>query len=120
MNISSEAWLLLLLLSAGTFLIRLSFLPLAERWNGKGRLLTLLRPIPAAAMAALAVPGLLFPHGSSSAQHADVIAQTLAGISWEGVLPGIIALCVALRTRNTLLTIGCGLLIFWGQTMLLG
>ena len=108
MSLLQRAWLVILLGGLATFSIRASFLLVARRltslpsWAGEA-----LRMIPAAALAALALPALLRP---------EVAFQPLG----PRALAGALALLVAWRTRSVLLTIVVGLVAVAGLEWLLG
>jgi branched-subunit amino acid transport protein len=95
----SDAWLTILLASAGTFVLRASFLAFA------GRLVDLpplaqrvLRQIPPAVLAALVVPALLRPEGA-----VDL---------WQPrLLAGVVAALVSWRTRNVGATLVVGMAV---------
>ena len=101
-------WLVMLIAGLLTFATRLSFILLLDRirvpdWFRGG-----LRFVPAAVLSAIIVPELTNPNGSLF-------------ISWRNpqLLAGAVAILVAWRTRNIVLTIVAGLaalLIF--QTLL--
>ena len=102
------AWVVIVCAGLLTFAARGSFLLVA------GRLETLpesarqvLRMIPAAALAALVAPAILRDEGT----------LVLFG---PRVLSGVVALVVAFRFRNILLTITVGLVAMVGFTALLG
>jgi branched-subunit amino acid transport protein len=102
------AWIVMAVVGAGTYLIRASFLAVAdrvaqipERWR------TPLQLIPPAVLAALVAPALLRPEGE----------LTLLG---PRVFAGLIALGVAVWTRSILATILVGLAAAFGLELLLG
>ncbi len=97
----STPWLLLIVLSLGTYCYRFAFMPFTRQTQENGLFFRILRPIPAAVLAALMTPGLLIPGGA----HGQ--------FSLQGLLPALIALAVAWRFGNTLLTIACGLIALW-------
>lgn len=95
----SAAWLTIVLASAGTFALRMSFLSVA------GRLVDLppgaqrvLRQIPPAVLAALVVPSLLRPHGELDLWQPELVA-------------GVVAALVSWRTRNVGLTLVVGMVV---------
>lgn len=97
MGVRSTAWVVLLVAGVLTYAIRGSFLLFADRFSAlSSSTREVLRMIPPAALAALVAPALLRPDGA----FVLVSPQSLAGI---------IALGVAWRTRNVLLTILVGL-----------
>ena len=102
------AWIVIAVVGLGTYLVRASFLSVAdrvaqipERWR------TPLRLIPPAVLAALVAPAVLRPEGE----------LVLLG---PRVFAGLIALGVALWTRSILATIVVGLAAAVGLEVLLG
>lgn len=97
----NDVWLTILLAAAGTYLLRVSFLALADRLVDLPPLLErVLRQIPPAVLAALTVPALVRPEGSFDLWQPELLAGVLAAIvSW--------------RTRNIALTlvVGMGVLV---------
>lgn len=101
----SDAWLTIALASAGTFVLRASFLvyarhlvdlpPVAHR---------ILRQIPPAVLAAMVVPALLRPEGELDLWRPELLA-------------GVVAAYVSWRTRNVGLTlaVGMGVLVLLQQ-----
>ncbi|MDA3935981.1 MAG: AzlD domain-containing protein [Actinomycetota bacterium] len=102
-------WLVLIVVGTGTVLMR--SLPIVLHGKGSmpkliGRLL---RHVPASALAALVVPSVLY----STATGSHVFDPARLGA-------GVIALVVALRTRNVIATLGAGMGGLWILAMLLG
>jgi branched-subunit amino acid transport protein len=102
------AWIVIAVVGIGTYLVRASFLAVAdqvaavpERWR------TPLRLIPPAVLAALVAPAVLRPGGE----------LTLLG---PRAFAGLIALAVAVWTRNILATILVGLAAAIGLELLFG
>ncbi|TVM32316.1 AzlD domain-containing protein [Oceanidesulfovibrio marinus] len=97
-------WGVVAILSAGTFLMRFSFFALI-RGTVSPRFMTMLRPIPAAVLAALVAPAILTPGGGLA---------TLA-VSWQSgkIAAGLVAAVVAWRTRHMFMTIAAGLVALW-------
>jgi branched-subunit amino acid transport protein len=106
MIVFDNAWPAILFLGIGTFLIRYSFMPAMDRISRTETLSRLLKPIPAAVLAALVVPAILTSGGE------------LSLYSNPRLLPGLIAAAVAWKTRNILLTITTGMVALWLQGML--
>jgi branched-subunit amino acid transport protein len=97
-------WLVMLIGGLLTFATRLSFILLLERIKVPGWFRRGLRFVPAAVLSAIILPELANPNGSLF-------------LSWRNpqLLAGALAILVAWRTRNVLLTIVAGmaaLLIF--------
>lgn len=104
----ATAWVVIVLGGIATYMIRASFLLFADRLASvPPKLADALRMIPAAALAALAVPALLRPD------------TTFAPLG-PRALAGLIALAVAWKTRNLLVTIVVGLVAVMGLENLLG
>jgi branched-subunit amino acid transport protein len=100
-------WLVMLAAGAVTFAIRFSFIGAAGRFNAPAWFVRALRFVPVAALSALVWPDLLFVNG----------ALSLAG---PRLAAGLIAACIAWRTRNILLTIGSGMSALWLMQWLWG
>jgi branched-subunit amino acid transport protein len=108
MELTTRAWVVIVLSGVATFSIRSSFLLAARRltsvpdWANDA-----LRMIPAAALAALVAPALLRP-----------------GTAWQPLGPqalaGALALAVAWWTRSVLATIGVGVVAVMGLEHLVG
>ena len=108
MGLTLTAWSVIVAAGVLTFAIRGSFLLAVGRLERlPGPVMELLRLIPAAALAALVAPALLRPEG-------DLV------LFGPRPLAGVIALAVAVATRNVLLTIAVGLLAFVGLDLLFG
>lgn len=104
-------WLALVLSGLVTYVIRATLFALAGRMTElPWRVREGLRMIPAAALAALAIPPLLRPEGPGTA---------LTLVSPE-LLAGVVAGLVAWRTRNLLATIAAGMVAVVGLQLLLG
>lgn len=93
-------WLVMLAAGAVTFAIRYSFIGAAGRFDAPHWFVRALRFVPVAALSALVWPDLVLSDG----------AFTLAE---PRLAAGLIAASVAWRTRNILLTIGCGMVSLW-------
>ena len=101
---SDNTVLLLVLVIVGviTFGFRLSFIALMDRLRLPPLLQRALRFVPAAALTAIITPELFLRDGAIflSPMNARLIA-------------GVIAILVAWRTKNTLLTIAVGMIALW-------
>ena len=95
-------WPVVLLLAAGTFLIRFSFILVMDRLTLPETVHRMLRFIPASVLTALIVPAVLLHKNG---------ATTFAG--WERPLAACVAVLVAWKTRNTLATIASGMVTLW-------
>ena len=95
----NRVWLTIVLAAAGTYAMRASFLVFARRMATVPPFAQrLLRQIPPAALASLAVPALLRPAG-----HIDLTQARLYA--------GIVAAVVAWRTKNTTITLIVGMAV---------
>lgn len=95
-------WLTMILIGAITFAYRLSFIALLERLSAPTLLGRALRFVPVAALTAIIAPDLLIHNG--------VIDLSLLN---DRLIAGCVAILVAWRTKNTLLTIGVGMAALW-------
>jgi len=86
----------------GTFLMRLSFLPLAEQTSRIPLLRRAPRFVPAAVLPAIVMPALLYQDGALD-------------LSWGNarLLSGLVAIVVARLTKNAVLTIASGMITLW-------
>jgi len=95
-------WLLMIVIGALTFLTRLSFIALSGRWEAPALFRSALRFVPVAILTAIVVPELVM--------HTGTLDLSLAN---PRLLAGVLAILVAWRTRNTVLTIVIGMAAFW-------
>jgi branched-subunit amino acid transport protein len=99
------------MLAAGllTFATRLSFIVMLDKLTVPDWFRRSLRFVPAAVLSAIILPGL-------------VLRNDVLDISWRNpqLLAGLLAILVAWRTRNTLLTILVGMAAFFLLEALLG
>jgi len=106
---SRVVWLLIAVLGAGTFLIRVSFIELlGVLENPPDWLEDALRFIPAAVLTAIVLPHIVTLDGSLT-----------VSIDEGKFLAGAVAAVVAWRTENMLATITVGMGVLWGVTFLL-
>ncbi len=103
-----ELWIFLLTAGLGTFLLRYSFFAGTGKREPPVGFRRLLRYVPAAALAAIALPGFLAPEGALAISFSN-----------PRLVAGLIAALVALRTRGLMGTIVVGMLALWLQTVLL-
>jgi len=91
-------WLVFLLGGALTYGMRISFIYLFGRFEIPAVMKRALRFVPPAVLSAIIAPALLMPNNSLD-------------ISWGNyrLLAGVVAIVVAWRTKNTLLTIVIGM-----------
>ena len=94
----SEIWLVLILAGVLTFLTRLSFIVLLGKFDAPLWLTRALRFVPTAVLTAIIVPDLVLKGGALA------ISPTNARL-----IAGVIAIGVAWRTKNALITIGVGM-----------
>ena len=95
-------WLVMAIIGALTFLTRLSFIALSGRWQPPQLFRSALRFVPVAILTAIVVPELVMHTGTLD------ISLTNARL-----LAGLLAILVAWRTKNTVLTIVIGMTAFW-------
>lgn len=99
---SSCVWIVVGIMTIGTFALRLSFIGWLSGGAVPDRLRRTLRFIPPAVLAALILPALLGVGGEAS--------WVERGFP---VIAALIAVVVAWRTRNMLLPIGAGMIALW-------
>ncbi len=94
---TTQLWLLIAASGALTFLIRYSLIAAEGHYRAPGWLVFLLPFVPIAVLSALIAPDLFLP------------SRDAVGTSFNPrLVAGLIAIVVAARWRNTLLTIACG------------
>lgn len=93
-----------------TFAVRYPVLVLVGKIPLPDRVFRALRYVPPAVLAAIIVPAVLLPDG----QHIDV------SITNSYLIAGILAALIAWRTKNLLLTIVLGMVIFLVWRVLVG
>ncbi|MBX7252902.1 MAG: AzlD domain-containing protein [Candidatus Promineofilum sp.] len=100
----SDAALVLTIIGMGviTYAIRVSLFLLPEGAHLPDRLLRALRYVPAAVLSAIIAPELLMPGGAFD-----------LSLGNERLLAGLVAILVAWRTRNVLLTVIAGMGVLW-------
>jgi len=91
-------WVTIIIVGLLTLGIRLSFMVFMGKMRISPRAQQALRFVPVAVLSALIAPALFFPHGSL-----DV------SLSNNRLIAGILAILVAWRTKNVLLTIFTGM-----------
>lgn len=104
----SEFRVIMLSVGVLTFLTRLSFIYLLEKWQPPEVVTRALRFVPVAALTAIFVPELAVQNGE--------LVLSLENIR---LAAGIIAILVAWRTKSALWTIGVGMISFWVLTWLM-
>lgn len=102
-------WLTMVLAGLLTYAIRLSFIVLLGRFTVPDWFRRALRFVPAAVLSALIVPGLFDRAGAMdfSARNPQI---------WAGIL----AIAVAWRTKNVLLTIAAGMVALLALQLMMG
>lgn len=98
----AQFWLLIIVLALGTWAMRSLPIMLHGHVPHPPWLARLLKHVPVAALTAMVVPGALYLK-TAGVYHFSP-ARTLAAV---------VALLVALRTKNTLATLGAGMLVLW-------
>ena len=104
-----NVWLTMALAGLLTYAIRLSFIALLEKITVPDWFQRALRFVPAAVLSAIIVPGLLDRGGAMD-----------FSVRNPQIWSGIIAILVAWRTRNVLLTIAAGMAALLLLQLLLG
>ncbi len=99
---SATVWLTIALAGILTFLIRLSFFLLLDRWTPPDLLKRGLRYVPPAVLSAIIFPELLMHSGSFDLSLGNV-----------RLFAGLVAILVGWRTRNIFLTLAAGMGAFY-------
>jgi branched-subunit amino acid transport protein len=95
-------WLTMIIAGVITYLMRLSLIFLFGHFEIPDWLARALRFVPPAVLTAIIFPELLMPGG-----------QLALSLDNQRLLAGLIAILVAWRTRNAVLTIVVGMLALW-------
>ena len=98
----STIWLAMIGLGILTFLLRFSFIALLERWQAPLIVQRALRFVPIAVLTAIIIPGLVL--------HNDILNLRPDN---PRLLAGLVAILVAWKTKNVLITIVAGMAVFW-------
>jgi branched-subunit amino acid transport protein len=101
-------WVVMIVVGALTFLTRLSFIALAGRWDAPPLFRSALRFVPVAILTAIVVPELVM--------HTGTLDLSLTN---PRLLAGLLAIFIAWRTKNTVLTIVIGMTAFWVLQMII-
>jgi len=101
-------WFIMAAVGLLTFLTRLSFILLQDRWQPPALVTRGLRFVPVAVLTAIFIPEILL-----------VENQISFSLSNLRLLAGIIAILVAYKTKSALWTIAVGMGAFWLLTWLL-
>jgi branched-subunit amino acid transport protein len=102
-------WLVMVIAGLATYILRLSFIVLIGRREVSLLAPRALRFIPPAVLTAILVPDILLPSGALD-----------LSLSNERLLAGIVAILVAWRTKNAVLTVIIGMAVLWGLKALGG
>ena len=104
-----QLWLTLVVIGLITFAYRFAFIFALERLRLPGWIGQVLRFVPVAALTAIIVPELLVRNGAVQ-------------VTWqnERLIAGIVAILIAWRTQNVLLTIVLGMVCLYGLQWLSG
>ncbi len=97
----SSIWLVMIAVGLLTFLTRLSFVLLLERWQPPELVQRALRYVPVAVLTAIIMPELLVVEG-----------QLDFSLGNARLLAGLAAALVAWRSKSALWTIAAGMLVF--------
>ena len=95
-------FIIIVLIGAATFAFRFSFIALQERLRTPSWFQRMLRYVPVAVLPALIAPQLLYLNQQFSLSLTNL-----------RLLAGIVAIGIALRTKNAVFTIGLGLVTLW-------
>ena len=108
MSAQAQFWVLIVVLAIGTWAMRSLPIMLHGTVPTPPWLERLLKHVPVAALTAMVVPGALYVKANGVYEFAPARA-----------IAAILALLVALRTKNTLATLGAGMVALWiGQALL--
>lgn len=102
-----SAWVWILILGLGTFVIRASFMLPRDREAPSPYLARVLQLVPAAVLSALVTPALVFVDGEIA-------------VPWtnERLVAGVIAAIVAWRTKSVMITLLAGMAVLWAIRLL--
>ena len=95
-------WLTIILMGLVTYGLRLSLVVLLGRFEVPPLVIRALRFVPPAVLSAIALPELLQPGGKLDLSLGNV-----------RLLAGVVAVLVAWRSRNVLLTVAAGMVGLW-------
>jgi len=98
----AEIWLTILAAGVLTYLTRLSFIFLLDRWQLPANLQRALRFVPPAVLSAIIFPELLIQN-----------SQPVLTLANPRLLAGIVTTLVAWRSRSILFSIAAGLISFY-------
>src|ERR1043165_6191766 len=98
----STIWLAMIGVGILTFLTRLSFIALLERWRAPLIVQRALRFVPIAVLTAIVVPELVLKNGILDIR-----------LDNARLLAGLVAILVAWKTKNVIITIVVGMAVLW-------
>ena len=104
----SSLWLVMFAVGLLTFLTRLSFILLQDKWQPPHILTRGLRFVPVAVLTAIFIPEILLAEGKIDFSFSNV-----------RLLAGLIAILIAFKTKSALWTIAIGMGTFWLITWLI-
>ena len=104
----NKMWVVMLSVGVLTFLTRLSFIYLLDKWQPPEVITRSLRFVPVAVLTAIIIPEIVLQNG-----------ELLLSLDNIRLLAGAIAILVAWRTKSALWTIGVGMISFWALSWLL-
>lgn len=102
-------WFIIAGMTAVTFVLRYSFIGLANRWSLPAVVQQALQFVPVAVLTAIVLPDLVYVHGT----------YTLA-LGNGRIVAALVATLVAWRTRNVVLTIAVGMATLFAVQALAG
>ena len=109
MSATVSYWVVIVVLGLGTFLLRSVPIWLHGRSLMPGWIDRFLRYVPAAALTALVVPGSLYVKHAGAYEFAPA-----------RVVAAVVALLIAVRTKNIIATLTGGMVVLWVGQALLG
>ena len=104
----SEIWVVMLSIGVLTFLTRLSFIYMHEKWQPPEVVTRALRFVPVAVLTAIFIPEMALQNG-----------ELMLSLENIRLMAGTIAILVAWRTKSALWTFVVGMISFWVLTWLM-
>jgi len=98
----NSIWIVIVAAGVLTFLTRFSFIAISGRWYPPAGFRRALQFVPVAVLAAIVTPEIFVVSGKIALSPVN-----------PRFIAAAVALAVAYRTRNTILTIVVGMLVFW-------
>ena len=96
-----ELWLITALIALGTYALRLSFVAFGGQRAVSARAHRVLRLLPAAVLATLILPSVLFANAGP------------LDVDYDRLFAAVLASLVAWRTRSALSTLVVGMIVLW-------